>query len=432
MSVRKTQLILIFLIGFILGNILPYYYPNLSLRAYRLNADSQPHLTQPSSTNQPNQPDMRLFWQVYDEVKKDFLFQDKIDKKKMINGAIKGMVAALGDPYTTYLPPKENNESKIELRGKFEGVGIQLGYIDSKLAVIAPLEDTPAFKAGIQAGDFIAAIDDEESLQMSLPDAVDKIRGPKGTKVKLTIIRKGLDKPLDIYIVRGTITINSVELSFIEKNSKVIAHLKLLRFGDLTDSQWQMAVDRILEKQNQNPDKFVGVILDLRNNPGGYLDGAVYVASEFLDRGVVVVEEGLSETRKSLMVNRQGRLINQPLVVLINKGSASASEIVAGALRDRKRAIIVGTTSFGKGTIQEAKDLGNKAGLHVTIAKWLTPNGSWIHNKGLTPQIVVFDKPEAALEMDYSAINQKYIDEAVKVILDYNNNYKKIYEGNFN
>ncbi|NOY14845.1 MAG: PDZ domain-containing protein [bacterium] len=429
MSLKKIQAIVIFLIGAVSGIVAVSYYPNLSLTTYDLGSRPSP-MANVSRVNKPSDVDMGLFWRVWDEVEKSFLFKDKIDHKKMIEGAIKGMVASLGDPYTSFLPAKANKESKADLRGQFEGVGMQLGYIDEKLAVIAPLDDTPADRAGVKAGDFILAINDEESLKMSLPEAVEKIRGPKGTKVKLSLLRAGQPQPITVEIIRDTITVPSVKVKFVKVDGKVYAHLKLMRFGDLTESQWRQAVDKILFKQNEEGGRFEGIILDLRNNPGGYLNGAVFVASEFLDRGVVVVEEGLSGTRKSLRVNRQGRLINQPLVVLVNKGSASASEIVAGALRDRKRAVIVGMTTFGKGTVQQAKDVDGGAGLHITVAKWLTPDGEWVHKKGIEPQVKAFKSVEEMMKLNYDQMDEAFVNKAVEVLSKYDYYMNKFYESN--
>ena len=427
MKLKKVQAVVIFLIGFVFGIGAVSYYPNLSFKTYQKSRVNTERYEGLKEANQ--QMDMSLFWRVWDEVESSFLFKDKIDETKMMYGAIKGMVAALGDPYTSFLPPKENEETKADLRGQFEGVGMQLGYIDGKLAVIAPLDDTPAYRAGVKAGDFIAAIDDEDSLRMPLPEAVEKIRGPKGTKVKLTLIRQGVPKPIEVEIIRDTITVPSVKVSFIKKNGQVMAHLKLMRFGDLTEGQWRRSVDKILTRKQQSGMRFKGVILDLRNNPGGYLNGAVFVASEFLEKGVVVKEEGLGGVGKSLRVNRRGRLLDLPLVVVINKGSASASEIVAGALRDHKRAIVVGMNSFGKGTIQQARDIGGGAGLHVTVAKWLTPAGEWVHEKGLEPQIKVFESTDEMMDLEYDEIEKRYLDEAVKVLEKYDYYWNKFYGG---
>ncbi len=308
--------------------------------------------------------DFSLFWEVWDRLEKGYIDKKAMDSSQMVLGAIQGMVASLGDPYTVFLKPSENKEVKEDLNGSFEGVGIQLGYKENQLAVIAPLTGTPAYKAGVKAGDLILKIDDEVTTGISADEAMRKIRGPKGTKVKLTLIHTGEKEPYEVEIVRDTIVVPSVEVEFIGSNQK-IAHLKLLKFGDRTTEEWDRAVLSIINHQPS----VIGVILDLRNNPGGYLTGSVFIASEFLNSGVVVQQEHANGTKETFSVNRSGKILSQPLVVLINEGSASASEIVAGALQDYKRAKIVGTKSFGKGTIQEAEDLPGGAGLHITTAR---------------------------------------------------------------
>lgn len=319
--------------------------------------------------------DFSLYWTVWDQLKQSYYDKTKLDVKNMYYGAISGMVAAIGDPYTVFLTPVQNKETKEELSGTFEGIGAQLGYKDKKIVVIAPLKDTPAEKAGILAGDWILQIDGKDTGNLTLPEAVSKIRGKKGTSVKLNILHDKKEKPEEITVVRDTIRVLSVDLTF--KNN--IAVLKLSQFGDSSNAEWDKAVNQIVTKKDIS-----GLVLDLRNNPGGYLNGAVYIGSEFLNGGNVVVQEDGNGLKHSYAVDRKGRLLNIPMLVLINKGSASASEIVAGALQDRKRAKLVGENSFGKGTIQDAQDLDEGAGLHVTIAKWLTPNGRWINGTGLS------------------------------------------------
>lgn len=332
--------------------------------------------------------DFKLFWDTWDLLSKTYLDKRALDPDKLFYGAIAGMVAAVGDPYTVFLPPEQQKSTKEELNGSFEGVGIQLGFNDDKppkLVVIAPLEGTPAQKAGIKPQDIILKIDDTDSSGMSLPEAVRLIRGTKGTKVVLTIFREGDTDTQIKTLTRDTIVVKSVEVNFKEtKSGKSVATVKLSRFGDRTKDEWNQAVIEILSK---NPD---GLILDVRNNPGGYLEGAVFIVSEFLDSGEVVSQENNQGERVSFKVNRAGKLIKQPLIVLINKGSASASEIVAAALQDRKRAKLVGEKSFGKGTIQEAQDLSEGTGIHITVAKWLTPNDRWVNDtKGLEPDVKI-------------------------------------------
>jgi len=334
--------------------------------------------------------DFSLFWDTWDRLEASYLDKKALDKSKMVYGAISGMVASLGDPYTVFLPPQEQKQSKEDLSGQFEGVGIQLGYKDSKMAVVAPLSGTPAEKAGVKAGDFIVKIKDEkkqiekETTGMSLPEAVTIIRGTKGTAVILTLVREGTKEPFDVELVRETIVVKSVEVNFKDD----VAHLKLLRFGERTYQEWEEAVGQINQKEKAGEIK--GVVLDLRNNPGGFLQGSIFIASEFLESGVVVKQEksqnGGTET---FSVNKTGKLLRIPLVVLINEGSASASEIVAGTLQERGRAKLVGEKTFGKGTIQEAEDLPGGSGLHVTIARWLLPSGKSIDKEGVKPDFEV-------------------------------------------
>ncbi len=339
--------------------------------------------------------DFKLFWDAWDLLSREYLDKKAIDPQKLFYGAISGMVQAVGDPYTFFLTPDVQKSSKEELNGSFEGVGIQLGFNkDKKLVVIAPLSGTPAEKAGIKAQDLILKIDDKDTSGISLPEAVKLIRGTKGTEVKLTILAEDNGEPKDYTLVRDTIIVKSVEASFkTTGRGSDVAVLKLSRFGERTKDEWNQAVLDIVSK---NPR---GLILDVRNNPGGFLEGAVFIASEFLDGGDVVLQENASGQRISFKVNRKGLLTKIPLIVLINKGSASASEIVAGALQDRERARLIGEKSFGKGTIQEAQDLEGGTGIHITVAKWLTPKGKWVNEtNGLEPDVIVEEKKEGEEE----------------------------------
>jgi len=301
--------------------------------------------------------DFSLFWEVWDKLEQDYLDKDALDQTEMVFGAIQGMVSALGDPYTVFLKPPENKEVKDDLNGAFEGVGIQLGYQDEQLSVVAPLKGTPAFQAGVKAGDLILKVDDKLTSEITLPEAVKLIRGPKGSEVVLTLLHKGEKEPYEARIKRDTIVIASVEVDFV--NDDQIAHLKLLKFGDRTTEEWNQAVEQIRNKNS----KVKGIVLDLRDNPGGYLSGSVFIASEFLSSGIVVQQE---------MANR--------------KNNETYSKII-------------GQTSFGKGTIQEAEDLSGGAGLHITTARWLLPSGKSINKEGITPDIEAIDDPQT-LETD--------------------------------
>jgi carboxyl-terminal processing protease len=340
-----------------------------------------------------------LFWEVWDKLSASYLDKASLSPAKMVYGAIQGMVASLEDPYTVFLPPEEQKRSREDLEGAFEGVGIQLGYKNGNLAVIAPLSGMPAEKAGVKAGDLILKIEDEDTAGISLPEAVKLIRGPRGTEIKLTLQHEGEEETYEAVIVRDTIIVPSVEVEFKEENGKKVAHLRLMRFGERTDQEWQESVNKILASQP----KVAGIVLDLRNNPGGYLSGSVFIAAEFLSQGVVVQQEGADGHRETFSVDRRGKLLDAPLIVLVNKGSASASEIVAGALSEHDRAKIVGEATFGKGTIQEAEDLPGGTGLHITTARWLLPSGESVDKKGVTPDFEVKldpEKPEEDLQLE--------------------------------
>lgn len=340
--------------------------------------------------------DLTLMWKTWDRLEEYYLFPEKLDSKKMVYGAVSGITAALDDPYTSFYSPTENQRSKEDLSGEFGGVGIQLGYINKTLAVMAPLPNNPAIALGIKAGDLILHIKDDktgvdiDTVGIGLLDAVNSIRGEKGTPVTLTILHEGAQSSEEIEIIRDTVVVASVELEWVGTNNKV-AHIKLMKFGEKTLPEWQSAVDEILLKQAD------GVIVDFRNNPGGYLQRAIDLSSEFIGNGLIVQQKGRERT-ETFNVNRQGRLLGMPVVALVNRGSASASEIMAGALRDRLGVKLVGERTFGKGTVQEAQELGDGAGLHITIAEWLLPNGDNIHGDGLMVDVEVKDDP--ATEVD--------------------------------
>ena len=333
--------------------------------------------------------DLSLMWEVWSRLDKSYLHSDEIEKKKMVLGAISGSTAALDDPYTSFLAPEENDRSKEDLSGEFSGIGVQLGYVDNTLAVIAPLADHPAIKAGVMAGDLILGIKDEaaevdvDTNGMSLSEAVNLIRGEVGTEVILTIYHEGDGASKEVSLIRDVIEISSVEVEFVGEGNRV-AWLRVYKFGEKTLPEWNESVDEILSHGVD------GVVVDFRNNPGGYLQRAIDLASEFIPSGVIVQQKGKLGVDE-FSVNRRGRLIGVPMVGLINKGSASASEIMAGALRERLEISLVGENSFGKGTVQEAQELPGGGGLHITIAEWLLPSGKNIHGDGLVPDVEVKD-----------------------------------------
>lgn len=403
MTARKLQVVLLIIIAFLVGYFFgttkvsfewSHYQPNITV------VNKEP----PTSASLV---DFNLFWSVWDKLTTMYYNKKSVDPQKLLYGAINGMVQSVGDPFTMFLPPTQNSDFQQQLAGQFEGIGAELGLKGKQIIVIAPLTGSPSEKAGVKAGDEILKVDGQSTDSWTLAQAVDKIRGPKGTKVTLTVLHKGDSAPTDVAITRDTITVKSVDgwvkqvkdipaISSTVKNSNVatdsIAYIQLSQFGDNTNQDWTSLINKIYPEIQKSNAK--GVILDLRNNPGGYLTDAVFIAGEFLPEGAPVVKQdpGNGDVT-TLTVNRQGRLLTIPLIVLINKGSASAAEIVSGSLRDNNRAKLVGETSFGKGTIQQAIDLGSGAGLHVTIARWLTPNGTWVGNgsngKGLTPDVQV-------------------------------------------
>lgn len=334
--------------------------------------------------------DFSLMWDVLDKLPKEFLDKGAIDSQKLLYGAISGMVRSLGDPYTAFLDPKQNDAVKQELAGTYEGVGIQIGFDnDNRLVVIAPLSGTPAAGAGIRAKDLILKIDDKVTVDLTLPEAVDLIRGPAGSKVKLLLQRKGDGESFEKEIARAKINVKSVEVSYRQSLSAnkqgkkgEIAVIKVSRFGETTDSEWDAAIGEV-----QNKD-VAGIIVDMRNNPGGLLTSSIHLGSEFVN-GTIVKQEFADGRVDSLKSDHAGRFLKGPLVVLVNDGSASASEIFAGAIKDNNRGEIVGEKTFGKGTVQDVVDLSGGASLHVTVAKWLTPKGKSIHKEGIEPDITV-------------------------------------------
>lgn len=365
---------------------------------FEANFVKGPKVTITRVTPEPNL-DFSLFWKVWDLLGSSYFDKSKIMPSKMVYGAIQGMVSSLGDPYTMFLPPSENSITNQDLQGNFSGVGIELGYKGTQLAVEAPLPGSPAEKAGVKPGDLIVGIKDvAKKLNITtdginLNEAVTDIRGPVGSIVTLTLVRQGLSSPLVVDLVRAQINVPSVTLNYVGTGSD-IAHISILKFGGDTFTEWQKYVTEVSGKSNTK-----GIILDLRNNPGGYLQDAVDIAGEFLPKNsVVVIQQNGDGSKQELRTDREGAFLNSKMVVLVNGGSASASEILSGALRDDRGIQLIGDKTFGKGTIQEPEDLDNGAGIHITIAKWLTPNGTWVHGVGLTPDVKVSNDQNSTVD----------------------------------
>ncbi len=333
-----------------------------------------------NATSSDENFDFNLYWEVWESLKQDYVDKIKIKDKELFYGSLKGLAQSLDDPYTVFMDPKTAQEFTNDLAGTFEGIGAEVGMRNDIVTVIAPLDGMPAQKAGLRAGDKIYAIDGESTIGFTVDQAVKAIRGDKGTKVTLTILRGTGEKPKDIAITRDVIFVKSVKT---EMRKDGIYVIKISNFNDDTESLFNAAVSDILLK---NPK---GIVLDLRNNPGGYLDTAVALASEWVEAGPVVAEQFSGNKRNEYPSNGRARLKKFPTVVLINGGSASASEILAGALRDYKKATLVGEQTYGKGSVQTLKDFSDGSSLKVTIAKWLTPAGDFINDKGITPNVEV-------------------------------------------
>jgi carboxyl-terminal processing protease len=338
--------------------------------------------------------DLKVFTDVLSLLQREYVEETK--SKDLIYGAIKGMLETM-DPHSAFLPPAMFKEMQEETKGRFEGLGLEITLREGVLTVVSPIEDTPAFKAGIQAGDQILRIDGESTKNLNLIESVKRLRGPKGSKVTITIMREGFTNPRDYTLTRDVIPIRSVRYEVMEKH---YGYIRLFQFQEKTNSDFQKAV-KALEEETKGELK--GLILDLRNNPGGLLDQAVKIADRFIESGLIVSVEGRREEHK-MRFNAQPQgdgLARYPLVVLVNGGSASGAEIVAGAIQDHGRGIVLGTQTFGKGSVQTIFSLKDGSGLRLTTARYYTPGGRTIQAKGIVPDIIVKpvlpDEEKAAL-----------------------------------
>lgn len=326
---------------------------------------------------------LNLFWETLGEIQERYIGRDKLDNQKLIEGAARGIVNSLNDPYTVFLDSEELKKFNEGIDGIFEGIGAEIGIKNNIITVIAPLEDSPAQKAGIKSGDKILKINEAVTVDMTVEQAVEKIRGPKGTTVSLLINREGFGEAKEIKITREVINVSSVKWTMKEDN---IAYIQLFRFGLETETISEL--NRIArEIINSGAKK---IVLDLRNNPGGFLETSVGAASVFIPSGKLVVAEDYGNGKKEeYKTSGKPLLENYPLVVLVNQGSASAAEILAGALRDQKQTLLIGEKTFGKGSVQELESLKQGGAIKITVAKWLTPSGKSINDEGLKPDIEV-------------------------------------------
>lgn len=334
---------------------------------------------------QPAGADFSLFWQAWAILENKFVNKENLDFQKMLYGAISGMVDSLGDPYTVFFPPQESKKFFEDVTGLFEGVGMEIDIKKGQLMVVSPLDGSPAQRAGMRAGDKILKINGTSTADLTIDEAVKFIRGPKGTEVSLTVLRDDWEDSKEIKIIREIIQIPSLKLEFKDVEGEKIAYLKLYQFSEKASGDVRRAVIDILNSQTKK------IILDLRNNPGGYLEVAQDIAGWFLEKGdtVTIEDFGGKKEQNPYKAQGNGALAAYPIVVLINEGSASASEILAGALRDNRGILLIGQKSFGKGSVQELETLKEGSSLKVTVAKWLTPKGAFITDIGLDPDIKI-------------------------------------------
>lgn len=327
--------------------------------------------------------DFRPFWKAWNVLNEKSIYSKDTNDQDRVWGAIEGLAASFGDPYTTFFPPEENKTFQEEILGSFDGIGAEIGMKNEELVIIAPLKDTPAWKAGVKAGDRLIEIDGTNTNKLTAEEAVDLIRGPQGTSVKLIILRTGEKETRSITVLRDKIQIPTIDTEFREDGIFVI---KFYSFSENSINLFRDALIKFVESKSSK------LVIDLRGNPGGYLDSAIRISSWFIDKGdVVLSEESLIGEKEKVFRSYGPRLFSDKLslVVLVDGGSASASEILAGALRSHKIATIVGEKTFGKGSVQELVKITDDTSLKVTVANWLTPDGISISKQGITPDVVV-------------------------------------------
>ena len=351
----------------------------------------------------PEEVDLSSFWQAWNLLHDNFFGKSELKTQDLIYGAIEGMVKSADDPYTVFFPPAESKAFTEQIQGSFGGVGVEIGMRNNVLTVIAPIKDSPAYIAGIQSGDSITKIDDKPTDGMDINEAVTLIRGKKGTSVMLSLYRESNNNLFDVKVIRDTIKIPATEWKMLDGN---IAYLQVSVFSQNVDQEFQKAAVEISKSSATK------IILDLRNNPGGLLDSSVNLAGYFLEEGKTVMIERESGGQETIFKTRHSALLkNYPLVVIINKGSASASEILAGALRDNRNVTIVGETSFGKGSVQDIFDMPQGATVKITIAKWFTPNGNSIDEDGIKPNVEITRSDD-----DINNGTDSQLDKAMEII----------------
>jgi carboxyl-terminal processing protease len=353
---------------------------------------------------QTEEIDFNIFWETWKAIQNKY-YDRPVSEKDLFYGALMGMSASVGDPYTVFFDPEISKDFTAQINGTFDGIGIEIGVKDEKLVVIAPIAATPADKAGILAGDQIVSIDGNDTAEMTLDSAVTMIRGEKGTTVEIGIIREGKSEVINLSIVRETIIVESVYWEMLDGN---IAHLVLTDFNENTERAFEKAIMEITLAEPK------GIVFDLRNNPGGFLSTAVDIAGYFIpENEIVLVEDFGNGNKHEYKVESNHDLIDYPMIVLVNGGTASASEIVAGAIQDHGIATVLGEQTFGKGTVQELKEFTDGSSLKITVAKWLTPDGSSINKEGITPDVII---ENSAADSEKEVDNQ--LNEALRLLTE--------------
>jgi len=397
-SLWAKRILVIFIIGIVLGITFTLGYAS-GIRGVNLGASVPVERIINKNQGKPADVDFSTFWEAWNKLNQNYV--DQLDPQSLIQGAIAGMLTATGDPYTIYLKPEDNKRFLDDISGEFNGIGVEITQVDGLPTVVAPLPDSPAEKAGLKPKDVILEVDGTKTSDISFDEVINKIRGNEGTEVTLSVMRSGEKEVLQFKVTRSKIKVASVDTAKKSYQGKQYYYIKIRQFGDDTDELFQKAAEEI---QNGN---YSGVIIDLRNDPGGYLDTAVNVASYFIEDGIVVSEVDRNGNRTESKTSRKATLKDQKVAVLINEGSASASEILAGALSDRIKATIIGQKSYGKGSVQVLENLSDKSAVKITVAKWLTPNGSQIDGKGIEPDIKIENK---------DASDEDYINKALEVL----------------
>ncbi|MBI3305038.1 S41 family peptidase [Candidatus Parcubacteria bacterium] len=371
---------------------------------YRIaNLPSLPPVGVRNAELKPAEVDASILWDAWRLVEARYADREDIDRQKLLYGAVRGLVKSLGDPYTVFFDPPEAKQFSDEVKGSFEGIGAEIGIRDGVLKVISPLEGSPAKRAGLLPGDAILKIDGAATVDISLDEAVRKIRGPKDTAVKLTIGREGEPEPREIAVVREQIVVPNLAWRTVEPE---IAYVQLFHFTEQAGTDFRKIANELLKADAKR------IILDLRSNPGGFLEVAQSIAGWFLERGALVVTEDFGDGKQnSYRAQGPDKLKGLPVVILVNEGSASASEILAGALRDNRGAKLIGAKTFGKGSVQQLEQLRDGSSIKITVAKWLTPKGQNLNKSGLEPDIVIERTPK-----DIEANRDPQLDKAVEVV----------------